>query len=192
MTDAPPVDSGISQKELGASFQRWDDVSGRSTRVIVDEFIRHRPYDGWMTDDEAAPPPPVLGEEGVMPMGFVDLHVLKPGTLVHFFGSHNAANYVLRILDSNTIKLWRIAWYNQVGGVVGLADAIKIWDKSSRNEESDEADLYTGALVKRGFKGIEPTITMPYFEYDKNGKIKKPTGEWFDTVMGIYIKEPEE
>lgn len=194
MSDTRPVDSGPGHQEVSANLaelgisQNWETVKGRVRREKLEVWTRHRPSEDWRTDEEPAPDPPKYGQPGVVGMGFVDLHAIEPGTLVYFFGHHPAANYVLKGIDQDTLKLWRVG---TTGGLVGPVDAIRIFDHGpSYSSATDEGDLYKGALVRRDFQGIEPMIGMPYFEYDQYGKIQKPKGEWMDTVMAIYIKKP--
>lgn len=178
--------------ERAQTPQNWEAIRNRVQRDKLKTWGDN--HEAWTPDpNEPAPPPPGYGQPGVENMGFVDLHALEPGTLVHFFGSHNSANYVIRIIDSNTIKVWRSFSLDQVGGIVGPTDSIKFFDQGpSYNRATDEGEVYKGALVRSGFRGILPVVSMPYFNYDKQGKIEKPhpTDAWMDTIKAIYIKRP--
>ncbi|MBI4059259.1 hypothetical protein HY404_03415 [Candidatus Microgenomates bacterium] len=168
----------------------WDMIKSRVTREKEREWMRKGggPIDVWRADpiNEQTPNLPL---ERIEPVGFIDLHALEPGTLVHFLGYHERAEYIIRAVNINTIKIWRPhAWgQNEVGGLLGPPDAISFIDRSSHNELTDEIDVYKGVLVRRGFRNVKPTIMMPYFNYDQQGKIMKPEERWMDSIKAIGV-----
>lgn len=173
----------------------WEDVQSHVSQEAFKSWLDGvRWSDDWRPDgiNEPSPEPPGYGQPGVENVGFVDLHTLEPGTLVHFFGRHNGANYVIRILRPNLVKVWRSSTPAEVGGVIGTTDSIKVFDQGpSYDRLTGVGNAFKGILIRDKFRGIRPGIMMPYFAYDERGHIQQPQSGWADTIKAIYVKMPQ-
>jgi|SRR3989344_2183494 len=153
------------------------DEAQRNTKTVsVNEFwVNSMRAPNWEPDPTNERCPTITPE--FVPAEAVDLRKAEPGTIVYWKGSHPSAIYTLRVEPNGKLT----AWQDQTRpGIVGDMVEIETNDNSRGNE--DKILMYPGILIS------QMATTMPYFEFDKNGKPEKPTEKWSDSIRQIYVK----
>ncbi|MDP3947942.1 MAG: hypothetical protein Q8Q41_04630, partial [bacterium] len=180
----------IDESKLGVSTLK--EVQQYAKEMPFAKWESHRFNSSWEPDPKNEPCPEFRpNEPDVITADVVDLHKATPGTILHWNGSHPGAHYFLRIEPNGMIKVWRGGRPNEITGLIGKIDDIEMFD--AKNVKTPNSVInYSGTLISKNVPDTQASATMPYFTYDKTGRVIKPSGAgWFDSVKNIYIKPPK-
>lgn len=98
------------------------------------------------------------------------------------------AMYGVRRTGEEEMKLW-----TSRGGInkrpvpfLGRLENFGMVDTSVQTRESREVDFYPGSIALVSDEVIAH-ISMPYFDFDNEGKLQPPTTQWLGSVRGIEL-----
>ncbi len=169
----------------------FEDAKQNSSEIPFKEFHYRGVPEGWLPDPAGEACPDFNEHDPrLIAADVVDLHKLPVGTLLNWSGSHPAAYYFMRIEPGGKVKAWRGGREEEVSGLMGNIDDIKMDDIKHVNTNNLVTE-FTGVLISKEVPDVLASANMPYFDYDTNGVAKKPNSIWLDGVNKVYLIPPK-